>query len=407
MYIIRVTFRAMGRFGEKVAYGLNYVTKSLGNLLAWGVRRMTKVKPRRVVCWAYNFKQYGCNPRYLTEYLLENCPDFEVCWVFRSGVDTSQVDQRVKVVRFRTWEYLKMMATAEFLVTNSRTNPYLIYWHKRPEQKYLMLWHGGVALKKIERDVEDKLGYGYVRKAQIDSRVADLMISGCNMHTELIRNAFWYDGEVLERGIPRNDIFFDKERHAEFRRRVEATYGLNPGSRIVLYAPTFRRSMSIEPYRIDWSRMIAALRRLYATEHVSVIVRMHPNLIGKVDTTTLVAYEGVVDGTRYHDMQELLTVADMLITDYSSSMFDFTMQGRPCLLYATDVAQYDRGYYFDFRDLPYPLAETEDELVALVENFDMEVYAARLNDFFAHRVGLKEEGHAAQALAEWMARRAM
>lgn len=397
----------MGRFGEMVAFGLNYVTKSFGNLLAWGVRRTTRVKLRRVVCWAYNFKQYGCNPRYLTEYLLENHPDFEVCWVFRSGVDTSQVDPRVRVVRFRTWEYLKMMATAEFLVTNARTNPYLIYWHKRPEQKYLMLWHGGVALKRIERDAENKLGYGYVRKAKIDSRTADLMISGCRMHTELIHNAFWYDGEVLERGIPRNDIFFDGARHAEFRRRVEETFGIQPGSRIVLYAPTFRRSMSIEPYRIDWSRMLAALRRHYATERVSVIVRMHPNLIGKVDTASLVAYEGVVDGTRYHDMQELLTAADMLITDYSSSMFDFTMQRRPCLLYATDVAQYDRGYYFNFRDLPYPLAETEDELVALVENFDAEAYAAKLEEFFTQRVGLKEEGRAAEALAEWMVSRAL
>lgn len=395
----------MGRFGEIVAYGLSYATKSFGNLLSWCVRRTTKVKPGRVVCWAYNFKQYGCNPRYLTEYLLENNPNFEVCWVFRRGVDTSQVDPRVRVVRFRTWEYLKLMATAEFLVTNSRTDPYRIYWHKRPEQKYLMLWHGGVALKKIERDVEAKLGYAYVRKAKTDSRIADLMISGCRMHTELIRSAFWYDGEVLERGIPRNDIFFDKERHAEFRGRVETTYGIAPGSRIVLYAPTFRRNMSIEPYRIDWSRMLVALRRLYNTQNVCVIVRMHPNLIGKVDTSSLIAYDGVVDGTRYHDMQELLTVADMLITDYSSSMFDFTMQRRPCLLYATDVAEYDRGYYFDFRDLPYPLAESEDELASLLENFDMEEYAAKLDDFFTRRVGLMEDGNAAKSLAEWMERR--
>jgi CDP-glycerol glycerophosphotransferase len=83
------------------------------------------------------------------------------------------------------------------------------------------------------------------------------------------------------------------------------------------------------------------------------------------------------------------------------------MQRRPCLLYATDVAQYDRGYYFNFRDLPYPLAETEDELVALVENFDAEAYAAKLEEFFTQRVGLKEEGRAAEALAEWMVSRAL
>lgn len=392
----------MRRLGGMLAYGLNYITKSYGNLLAWIIRLTTEIKPRRVVCWAYNFKQYGCNPRYLTEYLLENHPDFEICWVFRRGVDTSQVDPRIRIVRLRSWEYLKMMATAEFLVTNSRTDPYRIYWRKRPGQKYLMLWHGGIALKKIERDAEDKLGYSYVRKAKIDSRMADLMISGCRMHTELIHNAFWYDGEVLEQGIPRNDIFFNKALHAEFRQRVEQTFNIAPNSRIVLYAPTFRRNMSIEPYRIDWSRILGALRRHYATDNVTVIVRMHPNLIGKVSTSSLVAFEGVVDGTRYHDMQELLTTADMLITDYSSSMFDFTMQGRPCILYATDVAEYDRGYYFNFRELPYPLAENEDELEALIDNFDHEGYTSRLEEFFTYRVGLNESGHAAQALAEWM-----
>ena len=392
----------MRRLGGMLAYGLNYITKSYGNLLAWIIRLTTEIKPRRVVCWAYNFKQYGCNPRYLTEYLLENHPDFEICWAFRRGVDTSQVDPRIRIVRLRSWEYLKMMATAEFLVTNSRTDPYRIYWRKRPGQKYLMLWHGGIALKKIERDAEDKLSYSYVRKAKIDSRMADLMISGCRMHTELIHNAFWYDGEVLEQGIPRNDIFFNKALHAEFRQRVEQTFNIAPNSRIVLYAPTFRRNMSIEPYRIDWSRILGALRRHFATDNVTVIVRMHPNLIGKVSTSSLVAFESVVDGTRYHDMQELLTTADMLITDYSSSMFDFTMQGRPCILYATDVAEYDRGYYFNFKELPYPLAENEDELEALIENFDNEGYTSRLEEFFTYRVGLNESGHAAQALAEWM-----
>lgn len=402
MYIINVTLFKMKRFGEIIAYGLSCAVKSFGNLLALFARMGSSVQPRRVVCWAYNFKQYGCNPRYLTDYLLEHHTDFEIYWVFRRGVDVSQVDPRVKVVRFRTWAYLKLMATAEFFVTNSRTEPYRIYWHKRPEQKYLMLWHGGVALKQIERDVESKLGFSYVHKAKVDSRVADLMISGCRMHTELIRSAFWYDGEVLERGIPRNDIFFHHERHAEFRRRVESTYGISPDSRIVLYAPTFRRNMSLEPYRIDWSRVLPALRRMLRTENVSVIVRMHPNFIGKADTSSLVAYDNVVDGTLYHDMQELLIASDMLITDYSSSMFDFTMQRRPCLLYATDVADYDRGYYFDFRDLPFPLAESEDALLKLIEEFDMEGYAESLDNFFTHRVGLVEDGHAAEALAEWM-----
>jgi CDP-glycerol glycerophosphotransferase len=110
----------------------------------------------------------------------------------------------------------------------------------------------------------------------------------------------------------------------------------------------------------------------------------------------------VVDMTRYHDMQELLCVSDMLITDYSSSMFDYAMLRRPCLLYATDVEQYDRGYYYDFKDLPFPLARNGEQLRELIANFDEDIYLNRLDDFLENTLGLKECGTAAKGLAEWM-----
>ena len=392
----------MKRIGAIIGWGLNRVVKSLGNALSAIVRSYTKVERGRVLCWAYNYKQYGCNPRYLTEYLLDNYPDMEIVWAFRKGIDISGIDKRIKCVRFRTWEYLKMVNSAEFLVTNSRTDPWHIYWHKRPEQKYLMLWHGGAALKKVERDAEEKLGYSYWRKAKRDSEVCDLMISGCTANTDLIKRSFWYSGEILEAGIPRNDIFFDKEQHRQIRERINREYNIPDNHRIVMYAPTFRRSGSIEPYRINWQEIIPHLREKFDGADITVFLRLHPNLIGKVDTSHLVDFEGVRDATRYHDMQELLSVADMLITDYSSSMFDFAMQGRPCLLYATDADAYDRGFYFNLRELPFPLAENQEQLIETIEHFDNEAYTSRLNAFYTERIGLKEDGHASKALAEWM-----
>ena len=392
----------MRKIGGAIAWGLNRVVKSFGNLLSLFARMGVKVKPGRVVCWAYNYKQYGCNPRYLTEYLLEHHPDMEVVWVFRKGVDISSVDTRIKCVRFRTWEYLKMINSAEFLVTNSRTDPWHIYWHKRPEQKYLMLWHGGAALKRVERDVEDRLGFSYVQKAKRDSKVCDLMISGCRANTELIKRSFWYSGEILEDGIPRNDIFFNTALHNTIRQRITKEYNLPKDGRIVLYAPTFRRSGSIEPYRIDWGDMIPRLERMFGNKRVTLLLRLHPNLIGKADTSSLINHPSVIDMTRYHDMQELLCISDMLITDYSSSMFDYAMLRRPCMLYATDVAQYDRGYYYDFRELPFPLAEDSKELTKLIDSFNEEEYLARLDEFLNERLGMMERGIAAESLTRWM-----
>lgn len=392
----------MKRVGSVIGWGLNRVVKLFGNLLSMLVRMFVDVKPGMVLCWAYNYKQYGCNPRYLTEYLLENHPDMEIVWVFRQGVDLSQVDSRIRCVRFRSLQYLKMVASAEFLVTNSRTDSWHAYWHKRPEQKYLMLWHGGAALKQVERDVEDRLGYSYVRKAKRDSRMCDLMISGCRANTELIRRSFWYSGEILERGIPRNDMFFKKELHHSVRQNINRQYGIAPDSRIVLYAPTFRHSGSIEPYRIDWHAVVPRLEKMFGGDSVTIFLRLHPNLIGKADTRPLMSHPSVVDMTRYHDMQELLCISDMLITDYSSSMFDYAMLRRPCLLYATDVEEYDRGYYYNFNELPFPLARNVEQLVAIIDEFDSEKYKSDLDAFLQNRLGLMERGVAAKALAEWM-----
>ena len=395
----------MKRIGAIIGWGLNRFIKLFGNTLSAIARCFTKVEKGRVLCWAYNYKQYGCNPRYLTEYLLENYPDMDIVWVFRQGIDISGIDKRIKCVRFRTWEYLKMVNSAEFLVTNSRTDPWHIYWHKRPEQKYLMLWHGGAALKKVERDAEGKLGYSYWRKAKRDSEVCDLMISGCTANTDLIKRSFWYSGEILEAGIPRNDIFFNKEQHLEIRERLNREYNIPTNNRIVMYAPTFRRSGTIEPYRIDWQALLPHLSEKFEGAEITIFLRLHPNLIGKVDTSSLQNSPAIIDMTRYHDMQELLCVSDMLITDYSSSMFDYAMLRRPCLLYATDVEQYDRGYYYDFCELPFPLARDGKQLMELIKGFDNKSYLATLDRFLSQTLGLKERGVAAKELAEWMRKR--
>lgn len=390
-----------------ITWRFNRVMMAFGNAVTLLVGLFTKVRKGRVMCWAYSFKQYGCNPRYLTEYLLENNPEFEICWVFRNKVDISGIDKRIRCVRYLSFEYFRLVNTSEFFITNARTDPYRIYWHKRPGQKYLMLWHGGVALKKIEKDAEDKLRYSYVKKAKIDSRTCDLMISGCRFQTELLKNSFWYSGEILERGIPRCDIFFDPDKHKAIDESVRKTYSIPADHRIVLYAPTFRADHSIEPYKIEWSKVIPAIDKAFGNIGTTVLVRLHPNLIGKVDTSSLTCYDHVADATLYHDMQGLLCIADMLITDYSSSMFDIGMLRKPCILYAADIEKYNRGYYFKFDEMPFPLAHNEKELIERIQNFNNEEYLKEIESFYNDRIGMIENGTSSKALSEWMVSRSM
>lgn len=387
---------------QAIRWGINRFFKIFGHIPAFFIRLFCPVKKGRVMCSAYFFKQYACNPRYITEYLLENFPDYEIYWVFKRGVNTKGIDKRVKCIRRYSWKQIVVANTAEFIISNNRIDPFRLYWCKRSGQKYMMLWHGGVALKKIEKDAEDKLSYKYLQTAKYDSKACDLMISGCDFQTELLKEKFWYDGEILEKGIPRNDIFFKTELHGEMKRRITSQYGIPEDNHMVLYAPTFRKNRSIKPYQIDWNNVIPALQKAIGSENITVFLRLHPNLIGSVDVTPLLNNPSVIDVTLYHDMQELLCISDMLITDYSSSMFDFTMQWKPCVLYATDIEQYDRGYYFDFKELPYPVATDEASLIDIIHNFDKDKYNDDLKHFFNDTVGLFEDGNASRSLAEWM-----
>jgi len=392
----------MKKLKGPVTLVFSYVAKSGRNLISLFIRLFCPVKKRRILLWSYYFKQYSCNPRALTEYLLENYPEYEIYWAFRSKVKTDGIDERIKCVRFRSMKYLLAVNTAEFLITNCRTAPYGIYWHKRPGQKYLMLWHGGVALKKIEKDVADKLSYKYNNMMHKDSQVCDLMISGCRRQTELIKSSFYYDGEILECGTPRNDILFDKSRHVKIKETVLKSFDIPQTHKIILYAPTFRKPATIEPYRIDWKSVIPEIKNALKAEEVTVLLRLHPNLIGRFDTSSLITCAGVKDATLYHDMHELLCVSDVLITDYSSSMFDMMLLDRPCILYATDIDNYDRGYYFNLREMPFPLATSQDELIQRLREFDLEQYKDECRDFDRREIQFTEKGDSSKALAQWI-----
>ena len=392
----------MKHIGKAIVWGLKISAKLPRNIISSAIRRKIPVKKGLVVCWAYNFNQYGCNPKALTEYLLEHHPELEIVWIFRKEVDISGIDKRIRCIVHRSLQHLIAVNTAEFLITNSRTHPYEIYWKKRPGQKYLMLWHGGMALKKIEKDVEEKLGYQYPKKAKADSKVCDLMISGCGFHTTLAKEKFWYEGEILEKGLPRSDIFFNTERHADIKKRIFKEYGIKPTEKVVLYAPTFRKPATIEPYKIDWHQTIPKLEAALDTEQITVLLRLHPNMIGKSDTSSLLTSPKIKDATLYHDMQELMCACDMLITDYSSSMFDMMLLKRPCLLYATDMVKYDRGYYFNLRDLPFPLAQSQNELIENLQNFNMQKYLDNCRRFDAMHIRSVEKGEGCKALAEWI-----
>lgn len=297
----------------------------------------------------------------------------------------------VKVCKTNSIKAIYYLAVGKVWVDNNRKENYI---RKRKGQYYIQTWHGGIALKKIEKDYEDNLGYKYVSNAKKDSKMADLYISNSNFCTNMYRNSFWYQGEILECGSPRNDILINHNPSLE--QHVREKLGISHKVKLAIYAPTYRESNDLTPYQLDYENLLDTLEKKFGDKFV-LAVRLHP-LVAE-QSNHLNYNERIINATPYPDLYELMAIGDVLITDYSNIMFEFSYMKKPVFLYAKDRYEYEkkRGFYFDYGSLPYDIATREDELTKYILDYKEEDYLERVNDFFGHLI-LYEKGHASKTV---------
>lgn len=352
---------------------------------------------------AYGGNQYSCSPRCISEYIAtNNRNDFELIWLFSKDNLPSNIDGRIKVVIYLTLQAVVAINTAEFVITNKRTDPRDYGWIKKKGQKYVMTWHGDKPIKKIELDAIETLGSRYLNRMKRDSAYCDLFLSGSKYTTNIYRNSFLYKGEILEKGVPRNDIFFDKQKHKAIKKTVFDHFGFSEGDVIVLYSPTFRGNLTLEYYNIDWKRVVPAFEDKFCGT-IKVLIRLHPNFLSSdIDRSSLFNNDCLYEATGYGDINDLIIASDVMISDYSSCIFDFAFMERPCFLYAVDSAKYERGFYLDIRDLPFPFSENNDELVCNINSFEFDFYRDNLRRCMRDKFVSYDTGHATEAVVEWM-----
>lgn len=350
------------------------------------------LQKNKIILWANSFKQYGCSPKYITEYILDKYPEkFELVWVFEPGaVIPDELKQRVKIVYFFSLEYLKELYTAKFVICNMRTGD-SYYWKKRQGQIYIQTWHSSLRLKKIEGDAAEHFSQKYIDMCKRDSMKIDVLLSGCKFSTEIFKRAFWYDGPILEIGTPRCDLFFGDTK--SIKKKVYQYYDIPMNKKLILYAPTFRSNKPSDFFGMDFKRLKDALGNNWV-----IGARLHPNILAPVIP------EGAISMSQYSDMQELIGAADILITDFSSCMFDMAIAGKICVLYAPDLEEYltkERELYFNVKELPFPIAKNMGELNNILAKFDYSVYKRKLDEFMS-KIGSFEDGHAAERVCEFI-----
>ena len=361
--------------------------------LCWQLFVRLPIHERKVIFCNFYGGGFGDNPRFIAEEMIRRNLGFEMYWV--CAHPEMVFPAPIRQVRPNSIPFAYHMATAKFLVENTRRQYYYI---KRPEQFYVQTWHGGPGLKKVEKDVEAALSKEYIAYAKRDSACIDLFLSCCRWCTDLYHRAFWYDGPVLERGIPKNDLYFRD--HGEARAKIEAYYQIPKGKKLVLYAPTYRDDRSTDMYNLDYVRCLQALHRRFGGDWY-FLIRLHPNLAAQAGIVP--QGEKLRNATLYQNMQELLAASDIIISDYSGCAFDYLVLERPGFLYAEDYEHIRKvkDYYFTLEELPFSLAQSNDELIRNIESFDEEDYRRRCAQY-RERIQFFDDGHASEAAVDAM-----
>lgn len=366
--------------------------------LLTGIFRLFSIRKNKIFFLSYYGSQYGCNPKYLSEYIVENCKDWDVVWGFT--MPNKHNIEGVRKVKYLSLRYFYELYTSQVFVTNYRMPE---YYRKRKEQLYVQTWHSSLRLKKVEGDVESDLPDHYAKMAKKDSAQTDVLLSGCQFSTATFKRAFWYSGEIAQTGTPRCDLLFSSNNI--LRENIKKNIGISPEQKIILYAPTFRKDYSLKHYDIDYKRLVASLAAKFGGEWV-VLLRLHPHLTD-YSTKLIVNYPELRDVTKYDDIQELLFISDIVISDYSGLIFDFALTARPCFLYASDLDEYvknDRSLYFRLEDLPFPISQNNEELNLIIQNFDASKYQQNVSSFM-QAVGSFETGHSCENVVNYISER--
>lgn len=360
----------------------------------WIFCRLFPVKRNKIVFQSYYGRGYSDNPKYIAEKLRESEKNLDFVWV-TNGKEKPEVPEGFRVVLFRSFKYIYEMSTAKIWVDNSRKE----YCIKKKNQYYMQTWHGGFAFKKVERAVETELAPCYVKQAKRDALQTDVMLSNCNALSKVYREDFWYSGEIMQKGLPRNDRLFNFT--DEDAKNIRAKLGIGNDTRVLLYAPTFRKKLGLQAYTLDYERCCKALEKRFGGKW-KILLRLHPNIFAAADNISF-DERFVINASHYPDIQDLYIVSDFLITDYSSVIFDFALLKRRAAFYADDIDDYmsDRGVYISLFDLPFEVCQNNDDAEKMILMFDDERYSEKLNEFFEEQE-FSDNGTAASSATEWI-----
>lgn len=361
------------------------------------------VNPNIVVFESNLGRNYTGNPRCIYEEMVARGLDKKYrCYVILEDVSTPVPGNAIKLRRTR-FAYFYIMARTGIIVSDSRMPKFII---KRKGVTYIQTWHG-TPLKKLALDMDDVSMAGekdietYKYNFAKNAATWDYLISQNKFSTQVFRQAFAYYKPMLEIGYPRNDVLFHKNNEKDIT-DLKKQLGLPLDKKIILYAPTWRDDefYGQGKYKFTSKLDFDQARKELQDEYV-FIVKYHYLVQDHIDWSR---YQGFIyNYDKTYDISLLYLVSDLLITDYSSVMFDYSLLRRPILFYTYDLDKYRnqlRGFYFDLtKEAPGPMVTTTAELIDNIKHYRAEDYKEAY-DAFHQKYNHADDGTASKQVVD-------
>jgi len=327
-----------------------------------------KTDPDLVLINALGGKRFGDSPKVIYDYLKshEEFKDLRLVWAFD---DPGKFDTGCENIKMDTWTYFKTALKAKYWISCVNIERGLNF--KKKSTRYLNTWHG-VPLKYIGNDCPGREDY--------DMSYIDYFCYSGPFEYDIYQRAFMVNAEnLLLSGLPRNDELYhvDVAKVAEMRKRLD----IPEGKKVLLYAPTWRESEDGgKTYNLAPPVDFKKWERELGNEYV-LLFRAHHFTTQhmKIEFNDFIR-----DASNYPAINDLMIASDILISDYSATIFDYCVLERPIISFAYDYEEYkdSRGLYIDLpTELPCGIVKSEDEVIERIKNMDFSAACERTKAF--------------------------
>lgn len=333
-----------------------------------------RVKDKKVCCIMHHDSSHDSNVGMVVQYLKKNPCEYEFNYITKK--DVNGMRGKGMIADFIPFFIIKPyhLATSEYVLLDDAFLP-LAYIRFRKNVKVIQLWHGTGTIKKFGQDVNT----GKLKELEyrVNQNITHLIVNSSRI-INMYSKAFGVSKDkVYPLGLPRTDTLFCKRK---LEGEVDKFYGKYPElkeKKIVLYAPTFRDTEVKNPkLHLDYDRLLEGI-----PDDWVLMLKLHPFVAQSfyLDKKEKTKFSGrLYDFSSYLDLNTLMGVSDILITDYSSIIFEYCLENKPMIFYAYDLMEFSnhgRGFYEPYEEyVPGPIAYTTRDLIQILnqDTYDME-----------------------------------